>query len=64
MNDPLIAVGYNKGQMDFAIPASVCNLTQDEMNDLRAMIVVAIGTMEGMWRREQEKRYPAATDKI
>jgi hypothetical protein len=30
------------------------------MNDLRAMLVVAVGTMEDMWRREQERKLPTA----
>jgi hypothetical protein len=60
MNDPYISVGYHKGEMDFAIAATVQELSHEEMNDLRAMIVVAIGTMEDMWRREQERKAPAA----
>lgn len=45
---------------DFSISATVCDLNLEEMNNLRAMIVVGIGTMEDMWRREQERRAPAA----
>ncbi len=60
MNDPYISIGYHKGEMDFSIAATVCELNYEEMNDLRSMIVVAIGTMEDMWRREQQKRAPAA----
>ncbi len=60
MKDPYFAAGYNKGEMDFSISATVCDLSYDEMNDLRAMIVVGIGSMEGVWRREQERRAPAA----
>jgi hypothetical protein len=61
---PYIAVGYHKGEMDFAINGSVCDLDYEEMNDLRRMIVVAIGTMEDMWRREQERRAPAAQTEL
>ena len=39
-----------KGEFDFEVSANVCNLTFDEYNELRAMLVVAIGTMEEMWR--------------
>jgi hypothetical protein len=60
MTDSFIAVGYYKGEMDFSISATVCDLNYQEMNDLRSMIVAAIGTMEDMWRREQEKRMPAS----
>jgi hypothetical protein len=59
MNNPYFAVGYHKGEMDFSILGSVCDLSIEEMNDLRAMIVVGIGTMEDMWRREQERKSPA-----
>ncbi len=60
MKDAYIAVGYHKGEMDFSIAATVQELSYAEMNDLRSMIVVAIGTMEQMWRREQERKTPAA----
>ena len=60
MNNPLIAIGYHKGEMDFSISGEVQDLKHDEMNDLRSMIVVAIGTMEDIWRREQQRRAPAA----
>lgn len=57
---PYISVGYHKGEMEFSISATVQELSHEEMNDLRSMIIVAIGTMEDMWRREQERRAPAA----
>lgn len=59
MKDAFIAVGYHKGEMDFSIAGTVLELSYEEMNDLRAMLVVAIGTMEDMWRREQERKAPA-----
>jgi hypothetical protein len=59
MSDPFISVGYHKGEMDFSIAGTVQELSYAEMNDLRAMLVVAIGTMEDMWRREQERKFPA-----
>jgi hypothetical protein len=51
---PYISIGYKKGEMDFSISCSVCDLSLAEMNRLRQIIIVAIGTMEDMWRREQE----------
>jgi len=57
MNNPYISVGYHKGEMDFSISAEVQDLDHSEMNDLRQMIVVAIGTMEDMWRREQADNF-------
>lgn len=56
----LFQVGWNKGEMDFRVAALVCELSFEQMNQLRQMIVVGIGTMEDMWRREQEKKHPAA----
>jgi hypothetical protein len=58
MKDPYFSVGYHKGEMDYSILCSVCDLTHEEMNDLRAMLVVGIGTMEDMWRREQQRKAP------
>jgi hypothetical protein len=60
MHKALISVGYKKGGMDFEIACAVQGLSHAEMNDLRSMIVVAIGTMEDMWRREQERKAPTA----
>jgi hypothetical protein len=60
MRDPLLAVGWNKGEMDFAIRATVFDLSPEQMNDLRRMIVVGIGTLEAMWRTEQERKNPAS----
>ena len=39
-----------KGEFDFEVSANVCDLSFNEYNELRAMLVVAIGTMEEMWR--------------
>ncbi len=41
-----------KGEFDFEVPAKILDLTQEEYDELRAMLVVAIGTMEEMWRNE------------
>ena len=56
----LIAVGYDKnGEVDFGVNCSVINLDYKQMNEIRAMLIVAIGTMEDMWRREQQSKNPA-----
>jgi len=60
MTNPLVQFGWHKGEVDFRVSAEIGNLTVKEMNELRAMIVVGIGTMEDMWRREQQRKYPAA----
>lgn len=39
-----------KGEFDFEVSGNVCDLSFDEYNELRAMLIVAIGTMEEMWR--------------
>ena len=64
MTIPYLSVGCHKGEMDFSIAATVCDLDYEEMNELRSMIIVAIGTMEGMWRREQERKAPAASEAL
>jgi hypothetical protein len=60
MTNPIVQFGYHKGEVDFSVSATVDELSVDEMNDLRAMIVVGIGTMEQMWRTEQQRKAPAA----
>ncbi len=53
----IIAIGFDKnGEADFRVTASIAELSVDRMNNLRSMIVVAIGTAEDMWRREQAGR--------
>lgn len=45
----MLSVGFDKnGQADFA-----ADLTYEQMKELRAMIPVAIGTLEQMWRDKQ-----------
>lgn len=56
MGTPIIEIGTNKdGEMDFSVSGNILGLTLEQMNELRVMIVVAIGTAEDMWRREQSK---------
>lgn len=41
-----------KGEFDFEVSSKILDLSQEEYDELRAMLVVAIGTMEEMWRNE------------
>lgn len=41
-----------KGEFDFEVSAKILELTNEEYDELRAMLIVAIGTMEEMWRNE------------
>lgn len=53
----IITVGFDKnGDADFGVRCIVTELTYDQMKELRAMIPVAIGTMEQMWRDSQTKK--------
>lgn len=47
------------GVRDFSVSAEIRDLTYEQMKELRIMIVVAIGTMEDMWRRSNHDRHPA-----
>ena len=52
----IFSVGFDKnGEAEFGVCADICNLDYDQMKELRAMIPVAIGVAEDMWRRHQEK---------
>ena len=59
MDEPLFAVGWHKGEIDFSVNSSICKLDLEDFSTLREMIVVAIGTAEHMWRRANAERYPA-----
>ena len=55
-----IEVGFDKnGEADFGVPCGIEDLSYEEMTKLRAMVTVAIGTMEQMWRDANMKRFPA-----
>ena len=41
-----------KGEFDFEVSSKILDLSQEEYDELRAMLVVAIGIMEEMWRNE------------
>ena len=64
--DNLITIGrdYKYGGFDFGVRGDIQDLTVEEMNQLRAMIVVAIGTAEDIWRRANEKRSQAGQKAI
>lgn len=55
MERNIISVGYHKGEMDFGVNSSICDLSLKQMNELRVMTIVAIGVAEGMWSRAREK---------
>lgn len=58
--DAIFSVGWNKGEMDFAVRGDLAALTLEEMNQWRIMVIAGIGTAEDMWRREQQRKCPAA----
>lgn len=58
MISPYFYVGLHKGEMDFGVSGSVCDLSYEEMRRLREMIVVGIGSLESMWRHAQESKNP------
>jgi hypothetical protein len=52
-----LEVGFDKnGHAEFGVPCSISELSYDEMTQLRAMVTVAIGTMEQMWRDANMRR--------
>ncbi len=60
----MFSVGYYKNdELDFRIRGDIVNLELDQMEKFRAMIVVGIGTLEDMWRREQSRKNPTASAK-
>ena len=53
-----IAVGKDKnGIIDFRVNGGIIDLSMEEMNELRQMLVVAIGTMEDMRRHNRMKQF-------
>ena len=52
METPLITIGFDKnGEADFGVRADLDLLPIVKLNELRAMIPVAIYTAEHMWRK-------------
>ena len=62
--DILLSVGFDRkyGGYEFGVRADIVELSFEEMQKFRAMIIAAIGTMEDMWRREKDKENPAQTN--
>lgn len=52
MKDEYLKIIKEKGEFDFEVSAKILNLTLSEYNELRAMLIVAIGAMEDMWEKE------------
>ncbi len=57
METPITTIGFDKnGCADFGVNGSIQSLTYEGMQHLRAIIPVAIGIAENMWRDEQSKK--------
>jgi hypothetical protein len=60
MHNTIISIGFNKnGEADFSIVGNIGDLTLERMKELRAMIPVAIGIAEDMFRRAKTLENPA-----
>lgn len=64
MENNILTVGYHKGEMDFGVNCSISDLNQEQMNEFRAMCMVAIGQAESMWRNSNEKKHPSYENKV
>lgn len=53
----ILSVGKGNGEMDFEIASTITELSLEQMNEFRAMLSVAIGTAEQMWRRQQNENF-------
>lgn len=42
--------------IDFGVSGAIQELSHEKYMEVRNMLVVAIGTMEEMWRKEQERK--------
>ena len=47
----LLSIGFHKGEADFRVSMLAQDLSFGDMQELRAMIPVAIAELEGVWRR-------------
>ena len=57
VKDDILTIGFDKnGEAEFGVRCTVEDLTYEQMKELRAMIPVAIGTMEQLWRDEQMRK--------
>jgi hypothetical protein len=51
----ILTVGWNKGEVDFSVRATIQDLSHSQMTEFRVMCMVAIGIAEDMYRRSKEK---------
>ena len=57
VKDDILTVGFAKdGHADFGVRMDVCELSYEQMDELRAMVTVAIGQMERMWYDAQMRK--------
>lgn len=54
MMENIITIGFNKGEADFGINGSISNLSFEKLQELRAIIPVAIYVAEDIWRRNNQ----------
>lgn len=56
MNKDYITICKDKnGEWDFRVSGLMAEVSKDEINELRSIIITAIYIAEDMWRRGQEK---------
>jgi len=60
--DAYLSIGFCKsyGDADYSVRASVADLTPGQMQELRAILSVAVGAMERMWNEETKRRISPA----
>lgn len=64
MKKAIISIGFDKnGDADFRVAGDIGDLTLERMKELRAMIPVAIGVAEDMFRRAKILENPASQAK-
>lgn len=51
MKQTYFEITREKGDIEFGVSSSIIDLSQDDYDELRQMIVVAIGVMEEMRRK-------------
>ena len=52
MKKEYIKIIKEKGEFDFEVSANIEELTFEEYEELKSMLITAIGTMEQMWRNK------------
>lgn len=55
----ILKVGFCKGEIDFSVSGGIAALSYEQMQEFRAMCVVALGVAETEWRNAREKLSPA-----